>query len=78
MTSIGFSVDTVVYKNKNLTVWDLGGQKKIRDLWHHYYQNMQAIIYILDSNDAQRLSNISPTYNKTEEITKIFFFFIFF
>ena len=34
--TIGFNVEVVNYKNVNFTVWDLGGQDKIRKLWKHY------------------------------------------
>ncbi|KOO53574.1 ADP-ribosylation factor [Chrysochromulina tobinii] len=40
--TIGFNVETVEYKNISFTVWDVGGQDKIRPLWRHYYQNTQA------------------------------------
>ncbi len=35
--TIGFNVETVEYKNVSMTVWDVGGQGKIRPLWRHYY-----------------------------------------
>ena len=35
----GFNVETVEYKNISFTVWDVGGQDKIRPLWRHYFQN---------------------------------------
>ena len=31
----GFNVETVEYKNISFTVWDVGGQDKIRPLWRH-------------------------------------------
>ena len=37
--TIGFNVETVEYKNISFTVWDVGGQDKIRPLWRHYYHN---------------------------------------
>lgn len=40
--TIGFNVETVEYKNISFTVWDVGGQDKIRPLWRHYYQNTQG------------------------------------
>jgi len=40
---LGFNVETVEYKNISFTVWDVGGQDKIRPLWRHYFQNTQAI-----------------------------------
>ncbi|RDX90281.1 ADP-ribosylation factor 2, partial [Mucuna pruriens] len=53
--TIGFNVETVEYKNINFTVWDVGGQDKIRPLWRHYFQNTQGIIFVVDSNDRERI-----------------------
>lgn len=39
---IGFNVETVEYKNISFTVWDVGGQDKIRPLWRHYFVNTQV------------------------------------
>jgi GTPase SAR1 family protein len=36
-------------------VWDVGGQDKIRPLWRHYFQNTQGIIFVVDSNDRDRV-----------------------
>lgn len=40
---LGFNVETVEYKNISFTVWDVGGQDKIRPLWRHYFQNTQGM-----------------------------------
>ncbi|KAJ3339831.1 ADP-ribosylation factor [Gonapodya prolifera JEL478] len=53
--TIGFNVETVEYKNISFTVWDVGGQDKIRPLWRHYFQNTQGIIFVVDSNDRDRI-----------------------
>lgn len=52
----GFNVESVDYKNISFTVWDVGGQDKIRPLWRHYYQNTQGLIFVVDSNDRERIS----------------------
>lgn len=49
--TVGFNVETVTYKNISFTVWDVGGQKKIRALWKHYFENTEGIIFVVDSND---------------------------
>lgn len=54
--TIGFNVETVEYKNINFSVWDVGGQDKIRQLWRHYFQNTQGLIFVVDSNDRERIS----------------------
>ena len=38
-------------------MWDVGGQDKIRPLWRHYYQNTQGLIFVVDSNDRDRVDN---------------------
>lgn len=54
--STGFNVETVEYKNICFTVWDVGGQDKIRPLWRHYFQNTQGLIFVIDSNDRERIT----------------------
>lgn len=49
-------IRTVDYKNVQFTVWDVGGQDKIRPLWRHYFQNTQGLIYVVDSNDRDRIA----------------------
>merc|ERR1711917_136293 len=53
--TIGFNVETVTYKNLKFQVWDLGGQTSIRPYWRCYYSNTDAIIYVVDSADRDRM-----------------------
>ena len=57
--TIGFNVESVKFKSLNMTIWDVGGQEKIRSLWRHYYQNVDAVIFVIDSNDGGRLDEVS-------------------
>jgi GTPase SAR1 family protein len=45
----------VEYRNISFTVWDVGGQDKIRPLWRHCFQNTQGLIFVVDSNDRERI-----------------------
>jgi len=62
--TIGFNVETVEYKNINFTVWDVGGQDKIRPLWRHYFQNTQGLIFVVDSNDRERVKEARAELEK--------------
>ena len=62
--TIGFNVETVEYKNINFTVWDVGGQDKIRPLWRHYFQNTQGLIFVVDSNDRERITEAHDELHK--------------
>ena len=53
--TIGFNVETVEYKNIKFNVWDVGGQTLIRRMWRHYYQNTDAVIFVVDSSDKERM-----------------------
>lgn len=55
--TIGFNVETVQYRNITFTVWDVGGQEKIRKLWRHYYRGTNAVIYVVDCNDIDRIED---------------------
>ena len=57
--TIGFNVESVKFKSLNMTMWDIGGQEKIRPLWRHYYQNIDAVIFVVDSNDGGRFEEVS-------------------
>ncbi|EQC28825.1 ADP-ribosylation factor [Saprolegnia diclina VS20] len=53
--TIGFNVETLDVKGFHCTVWDIGGQDRIRSLWRHYYQNTSAIVFVVDANDVNRM-----------------------
>ncbi|XP_069490666.1 uncharacterized protein [Ambystoma mexicanum] len=53
--TIGFNVETVEpMKNVSFTVWDVGGQTKIRALWKHYFTNTDGLLFVVDSADPER------------------------
>ncbi|EFA79443.1 hypothetical protein PPL_07861 [Heterostelium album PN500] len=53
--TVGFSVETIHFQNLTFTIWDVGGQDKIRNLWRHYYVGTQVLVYVIDSSDRERL-----------------------
>jgi ADP-ribosylation factor protein 6 len=53
--TVGFNVETVTYKNVRFNVWDVGGQDKIRPLWRHYYTGTQGLVFVVDSQDRERI-----------------------
>uniref|UniRef100_K3WH20 ADP-ribosylation factor n=1 Tax=Globisporangium ultimum (strain ATCC 200006 / CBS 805.95 / DAOM BR144) TaxID=431595 RepID=K3WH20_GLOUD len=53
--TIGFNVEKFTYKNIEFTAWDIGGQSGLRPLWKHYFQNTDAMIFVVDSTDEDRI-----------------------
>merc|ERR1711966_519210 len=63
--TVGFNVETVEYKNINFTVWDVGGQDKIRKLWRYNFEGTQGLVFVVDSNDRDHIEDAR------EELMKI-------
>ncbi|KAL3873470.1 hypothetical protein ACJMK2_036583 [Sinanodonta woodiana] len=54
--TIGFNRENIKTENGvSLTVWDVGGQEEIRNLWTHYLQNTDGLIYVVDSAHRQSI-----------------------
>lgn len=62
--TIGFNVERIDYKNISFTIWDIGGQDRIRPLWRHYYQDTHAIIFVVDSADVDRVDEARDELHK--------------
>ena len=45
----------MTYKNVKFNVWDVGGQDKIRPLWRHYYTGTQGLVFVVASQDRERI-----------------------
>jgi GTPase SAR1 family protein len=52
---VGFQVEQFSKNNINFTVYDMSGQGRYRSLWEHYYSDVEAIIFVLDSTDRLRM-----------------------
>jgi len=55
-------VEKVQYKNVLFTVWDVGGQEKLRPLWRHYFNNTDGLIYVVDCQDTDRLQRAASEF----------------
>jgi small GTP-binding protein len=55
----GFHVMTLEYNNMSFVAWTLGGADKCTPLLRHYCRNASALIFVVDSNDRDRMSEAS-------------------
>mmetsp|Transcript_148323 Transcript_148323/g.474754 ORF Transcript_148323/g.474754 Transcript_148323/m.474754 type:complete len:188 (-) Transcript_148323:505-1068(-) len=62
--TIGFNVETVEYRNIHFTVWDVGGQSRIRPLWRHYYEGTDGIVFVVDCGDRERIGDARSELDK--------------
>lgn len=54
--TVGFNYETVTHKNVSYDISDTGGQDKLRDLWRHYYEEANGVVFAVDSTDEERLN----------------------
>lgn len=54
--TVGFNVETLTFKNLKFNMWDVGGQARLRPLWRHYFPATNALIFVIDSSDRERLA----------------------
>jgi small GTP-binding protein len=67
-----FNVESITYKGLTFTVWDIGTQDKNRILGKQYYHNADCVIFVIDSNDKERIEDAAEEFRKmlTEEELK--------
>merc|ERR1712046_465419 len=56
MPTQGFNIKSLVHDGFKLNVWDIGGQKTIRQYWSNYFESSDALVYVVDSSDEARLA----------------------
>ncbi len=60
----GFNMKNLAVEGVNLCVWDLGGQKVLREYWSNYFDKTDALIYVIDSADEKRLKEAGDELDK--------------
>lgn len=55
--TVGFNVVMLELEDTKLglTVWDVGGQRRMRPHWSHYYAGTEVLVFVVDSWDRRRL-----------------------
>ena len=63
--TVGLNVEEIEYRGTKIVVWDVGGAATL--LWKHYYQDTDAIIFVIDSADMERIPEVKEELNKVIE-----------
>ncbi|XP_076601781.1 ADP-ribosylation factor-like protein 14 [Chaetodon auriga] len=57
--TVGFNVEMMeARKNRRnivLTMWDVGGQRKMREHWKGFHQDAATVVFVVDSSDTGRM-----------------------
>mmetsp|Transcript_2931 Transcript_2931/g.4834 ORF Transcript_2931/g.4834 Transcript_2931/m.4834 type:complete len:187 (-) Transcript_2931:140-700(-) len=53
--TVGFNMKKVTKGNVTIKLWDIGGQPRFRSMWERYCRGVNAIVYVVDSSDPEKL-----------------------
>ena len=67
MPTQGFNIKSLMHDGFKLNVWDIGGQRTIRPYWRNYFDNCDALVYVIDSADERRLEETGFELNELLE-----------
>ncbi|KAF8590251.1 ARF/SAR superfamily [Ramaria rubella] len=57
--TLGFNIKTFVHGKYTLNIWDVGGQRTLRPYWRNYFEQTDAIVWVVDSGDRLRMKDCS-------------------
>jgi ADP-ribosylation factor family len=55
--TLGFNIKTLEHGPYKLNIWDVGGQKSIRSYWRNYFEQTDALVWVVDSADRLRVDD---------------------
>jgi ADP-ribosylation factor-like protein 2 len=62
--TLGFNISALDHKDYKLNLWDIGGQSSIRAYWRNYFEETDALIWVVDSADRLRFEDCRQELHK--------------
>ncbi|KAM9315741.1 ADP-ribosylation factor-like protein 14 [Gastrophryne carolinensis] len=63
--TIGFNVEKIQpEKHLQLTIWDIGGQEKLRAFWCCYFEETDVLVYVVDSTNKATLDESKREFHR--------------
>ncbi|XP_034442523.1 ADP-ribosylation factor-like 8Bb [Hippoglossus hippoglossus] len=53
--TVGFNMRKVTKGNVTIKIWDIGGQPRFRSMWERYCRGVNAIVYMVDAADREKI-----------------------
>ena len=63
-STVGLNVGEIDIGSVRLNFWDLGGQEDLRSLWHQYFKDSHALIFVVDSCDVSRFEDAAKAFQQ--------------
>ncbi|XP_006459794.1 GTP-binding protein [Agaricus bisporus var. bisporus H97] len=55
--TLGFNIKTFAHGKYTLNIWDVGGQRTLRPYWRNYFEQTDALVWVVDSGDRMRMKD---------------------
>ncbi|KAF8628159.1 hypothetical protein AX17_006029 [Amanita inopinata Kibby_2008] len=55
--TLGFNIKTFIHGKYTLNIWDVGGQRTLRPYWRNYFEQTDAVVWVVDSGDRLRMQD---------------------
>ncbi|VDN01508.1 unnamed protein product [Thelazia callipaeda] len=62
LDSLTFLIGSIELDSLRLNFWDLGGQGELQPLWLKYFDDSQAVIFVVDSCDQRRFPEVGEAF----------------
>ncbi|XP_013881246.1 ADP-ribosylation factor-like protein 13B [Austrofundulus limnaeus] len=69
--TVGFSKVDLKQGKFEVTIFDLGGGKRIRGIWKNYYSESHGVVFVVDSSDVQRIQETRETMTEVLQHPRI-------
>jgi len=69
--TVGFQNSSFTLSRFNVTLFDLGGGAKIRDIWKNYYAEVYGIVFVVDASDINRLEESKEVLHRVKSHNQV-------
>jgi len=69
--TVGLNIGRIETKGIRINFFDLGGQQGLRSIWEKYYSDSNAVLFVVDSADSERLQEAKQTFESVMEEQKL-------
>jgi small GTP-binding protein len=65
--TISFNAEAIECGGFSMSIWDVGGQDRMRTLWRHYFYNRDGLVFVVAPSDVARIDEARDELHKLLE-----------
>ncbi len=68
---MGYEPHEIKYANRVVSLYDLGGGVRVRDIWRHYLAESYGFVFVIDSSNRARFNENKLAFHSFVENEKV-------